>query len=161
MTHFETLLVASSLLLVYALASVRFSKAIQPIRIRLVDEIAELCEIPEVPDEVKDDLKALERLLFSKKAAWFIVFYFPFIVFQTKVRGKSYRTPTNYAHKPKILLTMGIGLFCIIAASPLGLVIFGIEFILGMFLAAPLSWVRSLIHRVALVERVPASTTGA
>ena len=147
MTHLETLLIAAAVILLYSLASMRFSKAVQSLRLRVVSNVNELCDDPSVPDDVKSDLHTIVDNLLSKSAGWLIVVLFPGVVMGTALRGKNPRsTDKSFPHQGKVIQIMAMGLFCMIASSPLCLVLFSVEFLISMLLAGPWAWIRNLTH---------------
>jgi len=154
MAHLQTLVVPADVDVLYSLASVRFSKAVQPLRMKVIDDIESLCRDDNIPEEVKDDLRNLCDSLFSKLNGWLIVTLFPYAVVKSWFRGSkpSVMQEMSRRDRSKVTQTIGTGMFCVIAISPLCTVIFGIEFIVSLILAAPWAWVRNLMRVVTSVD---------
>ena len=154
MTHLETLVLAAAILISYSYISVRFSRAVQPLRIRVVEDINRLCLDKDIPDEVKDSLRVLANNLFNKANGWLIVTIFPFVVLRRALRpnqdGK--KSKLSGRTRSKVTQVFGIGLLCMIATSPLCMVIFAVEFILSLMIAGPWGWIRSLTRAVTTVD---------
>ncbi len=154
MTLLESLILAALIVLAYSIVSVRFSKAVQPLRLRVVDDIQSLCRESGVPDDVKDDLRVLSENLFSKANGWLIVVLFPFVMITSALRSNRVLKNPQLTGKlrSRVTQTFGMGLFCMIATSPLCTVIFAVEFIVSLIISGPWSWVRSLMRTVATVD---------
>jgi hypothetical protein len=150
---------AAIIVVAYSVISVRFSKAVQPLRLRVMDDIDLLCRDENLPDDVKADLKVLSGTLFSKLNGWLIVVLFPIVIVKSTLRSKKRTIKPQLTGRLrfKVTQTVGMGMFCMIATSPLCTVIFAVEFILSLMISGPWSWVRSLMRTVATVDEQFAS----
>ncbi|WP_340286722.1 hypothetical protein [Sulfitobacter pontiacus] len=155
MTHLETLALAAAILISYSFISVRFSRAVQPLRIRVVEDINRLCQDNSIPDDVKDDLRILADNMFNKVNGWLIVTLFPFVLVKRAFRKNQdgRKSQLSGRTRSKVTQVFGVGLLCMIATSPLCMVIFAIEFIFSLVIAAPWGWIRSLSRAVTSVDQ--------
>ena len=153
MSNFETLIVAAAVILLYSLISFRFSKAVQPLRLRVIDDVKSLCSDDSVPDDVKEDLRVLSENLFNKMNGWLIVTIFPLVLIRSIFRTGERRKPRLVGrNRSKVTQVIGMGMFCMIATSPLCTVIFAVEFIISLIIAGPWGWMRSLMRAVTTVD---------
>lgn len=154
MTHFESIFLAAIIILAYSFISIRLSKAVQPMRMRVIEDINALCLDPHVPDDIKADLENLSDNLFSKLNGWLIVSLFPVVMLKSMLGINRGRVTLDLTGKlrTKVTQTIGMGMFCMIATSPLCTVIFAIEFILSLIISAPWGCVRSLMRAVTTFD---------
>lgn len=155
MTHLETLILASVLLLGYSFVSHQISKAVQPLRLKVAADVQELCDDETIPDDVKKSLEHLAHGLFSKINGWLIVLILPVVVvrraFRRRESGSVSSLPSG--NRMKVTQTIAMGMFCMIASSPICIVIFAVEFLFALVIAAPWGWVRSLMGIVSSVDQ--------
>ena len=154
MTHLESLLIATLVVVAYSYVAARISRAAQPLRIRVVDIIKRLHTDSTIPDEVKADLSSLQDHLLSKKAGWLIVILLPYVMLRSAIRGNNGHVgQLKHAKRPEIIQTMGMGMLCMIATSPLCAFIFVCELFISAVISRPGKSIRSLLHTVFSVDQ--------
>jgi hypothetical protein len=152
MEPLNILLVATLVLIGYSLVADRISRSAQPLRVRVVDSIESLSTDVTLPESVRTDLLHLTDHLFSSKSSWLVVLLLPFALVASFTFDRD-RSP-DYADHPRraeIQQTIGLGIFCMVANSPLCVVLFALEVIISMIFIAPRGMLMRVLHSVASV----------
>ncbi|UWQ29933.1 hypothetical protein [Leisingera sp. M523] len=128
-----TMLWVGGAIVLYNLVAAGLSRAVQPLRLHVVDCVEKLISDTSIPVEIRKDLDYLADSLFSSYRGWLIVVTLPVSAIAYKFRSKEAQSPVairNHPRRKEIASTYALGIVCMIAKSPLCLVLFGLEMLL-------------------------------
>ena len=123
----------------YAYFAFQLSRVVQPLRLKVAENIEELIADESIPLAVRADLDRLGGSLLSTRLAWLFVLTYPLGVFHALKGGdkRAVRISSHSKHN-EIARTFSEGLLCTVATSPLCTLIFAFEAALLMLLWIPL-----------------------
>jgi len=139
----------------YGFLSARLSKTIQPLRLKVAEDIEDLISDESIKKNTRDDLDRLGDSLFSKFGAWMLILTYPIGVYYALKGddGKHQEPGKGHPRRKEISYTYASGIFCMMASSPLTLVVFFVEVMLLMIVFAPLGKAsRKALHIVFSIE---------
>lgn len=138
------------------------SRAIQPLRLYVVDSINELSDDPTVPTAVRDDLIALSGSMFSRYKAWRFVLLLPVAALASSIHGPNSNSKISLKRHPKrkeIVAAYLCGAICMLARSPIALFIFCVEMLLLVIVPQRIAKVtRNAVHSAVSDSSLQTST---
>lgn len=132
---------ATVIFLAYGLIKVRLTQIFQPLRMKIAEDIEDLIADETIPDRVRDDLDMLGKRLFSTGSGWLFILTFPLGVYYAlkgTEQGDTQRMAGGHPRRKDVSQAFALGIFCMIATSPIAVLIFAFEFLLLIVLFVPL-----------------------
>lgn len=139
MTMTDAMLLTGVTLAAYSLISLSLSRALQPLRLIVIDRINSIAEDETVPEAIQDDLDRLGNSLFSNGRGWLLLVAFPVSAIYTKLRRRDNSSPVALHDHPRrndIATAFVLGAFCMIASSPIRFAILLVELFFLVLLSA-------------------------
>lgn len=123
----------------YSYVAYRLSLTVQPLRLKVAENVEDLIADETIPEHVRNELDRLGDSLLSRTSAWLIVATYPIGVFYA-LSGREPEAGSIRCHPRHrdIARVYSEGIFCMVANSPICTLLFVIEALLLMLLWLPL-----------------------